>query len=157
MIYQFRDGSHVSSKLDAQACGDFIAALGTRAPSDIVEASRPKHAPTHAHFSWGITSGEAKMRVWEQEAGQLVRAIMVKREDKPDAPPLPAFVSVMKRDSLDRGYVPVVEALSDDEYRLQVLAEAKSALIAWRRRYRDLEELGRVFEAIDQLTLPVAA
>lgn len=155
-VYQFRPGSHVSKKLDAQSCGVFIESLHSRAPREIVEASRDKTAPTHSHFSWDITGNEAKMRVWEQEAGQLVRAILVYQDDQPASTALPAFVSIIKRDSDDRSYVPTYEALSDADYRSQVLDEAKSALFAWRRRYHDLEELARVFVAIDQLTLDEA-
>lgn len=157
MIYQFSEGSHVSRKLDAQQCGAFIAALGTRDPAAIVEASRPASAPTHAHFPWKMTGREAKQIVLERAANQLVRSIRVVREDRPDLPALPAFVSIVYRDSEERAYMPTYQALGDAEYRVQVLSEARSSLLAWRRRYHELEELGRVFEAIDQLTLDEAA
>ena len=58
------------------------------------------------------------------------------------------FVSVRRDD--DRSYTSVAHALSDEELRAQVIADAWRELVAWRQRHAELIEFARIFAEIDQ-------
>lgn len=159
MIYEFAPGSRIPRGLDPQACGEYIDAMPSRSPADIVAASRDPMAPTHGAFSWTISGAAARQKVWELEAGHLVRAIRIVVEDvvdddSTDPARLPAYVSIVERDAERPTYLRTYEALSDVDYRLQVLADAKRELLSWRRRYGHLVELARVIDAINEATQP---
>lgn len=167
--YVFRSGARISGPLDAQAIGEWLARLAVQhgrevaPPEVIVDAARDVDSPAHRWFSWDMDPGEAVQRQLEEEARRLVRTIVIVREDDDDGPmrPIPAMVSVVSRADGARGYMPTIVALSDADYRAQVLSDALNAFQALRFRYADLKELSRIFEAVDEATeqqrLPISA
>jgi sulfur transfer protein SufE len=50
---------------------------------------------------------------------------------------------------MQQGYVDTIRALSSEQMRKQVIADALRQLKGWQRRYRMIVELSRVAEAID--------
>lgn len=64
-----------------------------------------------------------------------------------DGEPVRAFVVVTIDDS--EGYQSLRVAMSDEAMRQQVVARAKRELAEWRERYRELNELAKVFAALD--------
>lgn len=150
MIYQWKPGTH--HKLDAQAAGEELERIrtwhnGRLEAVAVVEASRDPGAPLHTAFEWDNAKAADQWRL--DQAGTMIRHIAVVIE-KPDGEQgsIRAFVSV-RRDE-DRSYTSVAHALSDDELRAQVLQQAWRELEAWRHRYAELVELGKVFSLIDQ-------
>lgn len=150
MIYQWKPEAHV--KTDAQAAGEELERIRTfnngklDAPA-VVEASRDPSAPLHPEFEWNDVKAATAWRI--EQASYLIRHITVDVEsDRGEQVPVRAFVSVT-RDS-DRSYTSIGHALSDTDLRAQVLRQAWAELEAWRKRYAELIELGKVFSLIDQ-------
>ena len=152
MIYAFKSGSYIPASVDPAAAYTRIARLreeGLSTPGDIVDDARPEDSPLHDAFTWADDEAAEKYRL--QEARHLCNSIIIIRDEAPESLGAPAFVSVVDHRTFDRTYVTTIEAYSDEEYRLQMLADAKSGLLAWRHRYHQLDkELGRIFAVIDE-------
>lgn len=156
MVYRFAVGAHLPKGLDAQTVGDRLAQLrddlgaGFR-PGAVVSDAESALSPLHPAFTWD--DGEAARKRREDEARYLIRHVVVVREaETPDQQPreVRAFVSVVERVSEQDRYMPVVQAMSDDEYRDQIVDRALREAIAWRHRYEDIKEFSRIFAAIDR-------
>lgn len=145
----------------AQVAGEELARIEARdggvVPSVLVEESRPEDAPLHPAFTWDEEQAAAKCRL--MEAARVIRTVRVVATD-PDTgrrTKPPAFVSVVRRETQQREYVAAARAMSDEEYRLCVLAEALAQLDGLRRRYEGLRELQPVWDAIQAGTAAPAA
>jgi hypothetical protein len=150
MIYQWK--SEARLKVDSQVAGEELERIrtwnnGRLDARNVVEASRDPGAPLHPEFDWNDETAAAAYRV--EQAKYMIRMITV-MTDVPDAEPaaIRAFVSVVRDE--DRSYTSIGHALSDQELRAQVLRQAWAELEAWRKRYAELIELGKVFSLIDQ-------
>ena len=151
MIYRFRPESRISPSVDPEAAYARIANLreqGRSTPGDIVEDARPEGSTLHDAFTWD--DGEAAEKFRLQEARHLCSAIIVIRDEDTGALQAPAFVSLVVNQTFDRAYVTTVEAYSNEMYRKQMLADAVSAIVSWKRRYSQLRELGHIFAVIDE-------
>jgi hypothetical protein len=162
-VYRFKEAAHLPTGLDAQLVGERIARLkelgGGFTAEKVVDDARSESSPLHAAFTWDDAVAAERQRL--SEAGYLVRSIVTirkeadgsEREDR-------AFVPVVVREVEERRYLPIATAMSDDDYREQVLRRALGEMLTLRRKYRDLEALARIFAAIDetaeQLTLVAA-
>lgn len=156
MIYKRSPYAHaLPDRLDYQVVGERLEHLRETlgagfAPSRVVEDARPEDSPLHeAGFTWDAT--EAHQKLLEQEAAYLVRNV-ISIDTGPDGVERTtrAFVSIVERESQERRYLPIVTALSDDEYREQILHTALKEALSWRRKYDELREFARIFEAIDR-------
>lgn len=156
MIYKFAGGAHLPKDMDPQAVGERLAHLrsdlgsGFRPAAVVDDASDPS-SPLHRAFTWD--DGEAARKRREDEARYLIRHVVVIREPvKPTEHPqeVRAFVSVIERESEEGRYMPVVQAMSDADYRDQLLSSALSYFISGRKRYAEFHELARIFAAIDR-------
>lgn len=151
MVYQWKDNGRRLA-IDAQIAGEELERIrtlnnGRLESKAVVDASRDADAPLHSAFEWDDLKAAEAHRVGQ--AAFMIRHIDVVVLDADDEPkPIRAFVSV-KRDD-DRSYTSVQHALSDEELRNQVIAQAWSELEAWRQRHAELVEFGKVFSAIDQ-------
>lgn len=161
MVYRFGQGARLAG-LDPQTVGERLAQLredlgpGFR-PAAVVEDATPDESPLHAAFTWDDTEAARKRR--EDEARYLIRHVYVVRPSQQDQPEreVRAFVSVLERQTEEDRYMPVVQAMSDDDYRGQIVDRALREAIAWRHRYEDIREFGRIFAAIDQTAAKRAA
>lgn len=149
MIYQWKPQTSVA--VDAQIAGEELERIrvahnGRLTQDDVVEAARPKEAPLHDAFEWNDRKAAHEFRL--QQAGYLIRMIVVAEPDESDRAPVRAFVNVERDD--DRSYTSTEHALSDADLRAQVLRRAMGELQAWKRRYEDLTELARLFAAVDR-------
>lgn len=150
-VYRWKPG-YPTRELDAQTVGDELEAIrgahGAITPDLVVEAATPEDAPLHPAFEWDDTKAATEHR--RAQARGLIRAVVIQHPRHPNTPEatVRAFVAVRAQDS-QRVYTSTVEALEDEDLRLQVLARAMNDLLAWRRRYRALQELADMFQAID--------
>lgn len=161
MIYQFSKAARLPKGLDPQAIGERLERLakhGGYTPADVVDDARSESSPLHPAFGdlWDLTPDEAMQRVLEERAAYLSRhmRIVVIRKDDDGASvseQRPMTVSIVERASDERRYIPVVTALSDADYREQVLEEAYRYFWAGRERYKNISELARVFKVIDEV------
>lgn len=149
MIYNWKPRAQI--KIDAQAAGAELENIrlahnGRLETGDVVSAARDKASVLHDHFEWDDVAAAEKFRL--EQAGYLIRSIEVIVEEGDVANPIRAFVSVT-RDS-DRSYTSIQHAMSDDELRQQVIAQAWSELEAWRQRHAELIEFAAIFSVVDQ-------
>ena len=149
MIYQWKSGARLG--IAVQVAGEELERIRTynngRLESEmVVDAARAPENPLHPVFEWDDEAAANKFRI--EQAKYLIRSVEVVVENRPDAPPLRAFVSVVRDD--DRSYTSVSHAMADANLRQQVLLQALKELEAWRQRYAELVELANVMVAIDE-------
>ena len=118
---------------------------GELRPAQIVAESRPASAPLHPMFEWSDTRAAALYR--EQQAAYIVRRIEVVSGPGQQGP---EYVNVVIADDEgnDRLYVPVSVAITDRDYRQQVLSDALQQLKGWQARFSYLSEFGPIARAI---------
>lgn len=150
--YSWKAASGIA--IDAQAAGGAIEDLRGRVgghvlPADVLEHARSANSPLHGAFEWD--DGEAAHRYRIQQAGHLLRSLVVHVRFEPRAEPKPvrAFVNVVNRETDRRGYVSLPDAMSDADYRAQVIQQAWRELHSWREKYREYSELAAVTSAIE--------
>lgn len=148
--WAWRDGAHV--RIDANQAGRELENIrkandGRLTPSDVLERARSANSALHDHFEWDDTKAAEQHRLGQ--AGELIRSITIDvSRSNLATKPVRAFVSV-ERDG-ERSYTSTLVAMSDKDLRSQVLRRAWDELEAFRRKYQGLEELARVFAAMDE-------
>lgn len=150
----------IAMRADAQKVGEELDALheqheGVVTPQNVVDAARSEQSEMHGLFTWDDT--EAAKRHRQGEARFVMRNIMVvvhstgdkNTAEPPKAIPVRALVNAVTDNG--RGYMPITVGMAQSNIRDQILATALKELEAWRRKYDTLEELAKVFEAIDAI------
>lgn len=138
----------------AQVAGERLEQIAERngnvlRPCDVVDDSRPEQAPLHPCFTWDDETAAEKYR--EDEARRIIHTVYVVRppDDEEQEPrPQLAYVHVSLPNER-QSYMGVARVMGDQELREQALTEAWTQLRAWRQRYAHLEELARIFGAVD--------
>ena len=167
-VFQFRDGSQLHG--DAQAAGERLHAIkaskSALTPELVLADASAKRSPLHAYFEWDDTEAAQKYRL--AQAGHLIRSVVVTFEEveppserqvslqgvaaAPLSParPVRAFLPIRDEEG-QSSYVPTQEAMADGDMRRQVLERAHAEMAAVGRKYRELQELSGVFQALDQV------
>ncbi len=106
-------------------------------PQEVVNQSRPVGAPLHSHFQWDDDKAGEAYRRWQ--ARLLIRDVSVKYSGTK----VNAFysVNVIIRGKSQRGYVSLVNVLSNKELKQQVLKNALRELGYWKTKYQNYKEL----------------
>lgn len=162
MVYQFSASARMPKGLDAQAIGMRLARLRNASgpgftPADVVTDARKPTSPLHPAFGdlWDLAPDEALQRVLEDRASYIARHVRIVVERQVDGLTVheqrPMTVSVVERTTSERRYLPSVTAMSDEDYREQVLEEAYRYFWAGRERYKNIAELARVFRVVDEV------
>lgn len=123
-------------------------------PEYVVNEAKKKTSPLHSYFDWDNTTAASKWRL--EQARYLIRMIEVVyvKESKPDGTDEVCVVRAyhpIERDG-EKQYTSVIQIMADPDLRQQLLKQAMAELKAWRKKYDDLKEFSRVFEAMDALT-----
>lgn len=120
----------------------------------VLEEAVNKESPLHEVFEWD--NGKAATLYRLQQANALISHIdvMIIRDGQEERHQ--AFVNVVieeggKNSHYLRGYLSIEEAMTNDNYRAQVLATAVSELTYWREKYKSYQELEIVFRSISSL------
>lgn len=153
MKYEWRHGYHA---VKAQVAGEEMERIkeangGLLTPAALVEASRPEDTPMHDCFTWDHWRAAELYR--QEEARREIRSLATVYEPHEEPASTIAYVHIELRGPEGEsrpGYVSTAQALTDEEYRRQVVADALSLLEGTVTRYQDLAELRGVFEAIEQ-------
>lgn len=141
-------------KCDPQAFGEAIETLatdGTVTPDRVVSYAAPETSPIHDGFEWDdVAAGEA----WrKQQARQYLGSVRVRMTE--DAQPERVTYHV-KTAELGDVYVTKERIMSDASLQTLVLNQAMGVLRSAREKYRDVEALANVWNAVDQLDMDVA-
>jgi hypothetical protein len=148
MEYSWKPGSRV--KLKAQVVGEHLTALRERRggrlfASDVVIEAKRKRSVLHDYFEWDDATAAGMFRV--ERARYLIGSVEVTVVEE-QAGPVRAFVSVTTKEVAH--FTTIAAALSDEELRSQVLAQAFKDMEAFTKKYRGLEELVGVLAAMER-------
>lgn len=147
-VYDFRPGRSIKG-LSPQVLGEELerirSARGSLTRAIVLEEATPPDSPLHVAFPWDDAQAAHEHRL--QLAGRLVTSVRVLNSPVAQAPP--AFVSVRTPDK-GRSYVPTVEAMSDEELRVRVLAEARQFIESLERRYAHFQGIADVLGRLKQ-------
>jgi hypothetical protein len=153
--YKIKYAAAAARGLDAEVVGatmeKIVARDGGLTPHAVVLEAKPKRHPLHDFFLWDDAAAGAAYR--EKQAGYLIRAVVRVEDDSPRE--VRAFVSIdaeRTEDDEDPGraiYQPIQVVMADPDMREMVLHRALMELDAWKRKYRDLEELVDVVRAAE--------
>lgn len=135
---------------------------GHLTPEAVLKNAKSERSPIHKYFTWDDSEAAKRWRL--TQAGMLIRMVKVNVEMHDNDKPLVcrAFVNVASTERNDEGeaaggvYVPLAVALKVDDYRTQMLENARSELAAFKRKYAVLQELAGVFGEIDKFNLIAA-
>lgn len=120
---------------------------GVLLPNDVVAAAKSTKSPLHGQFTWDDSRAAHEYRL--EQARHLIRVAVTILEPTGDRE-VRAFVSLRNdRANVGGGYRAIVDVLSSDKLRAQMLAEARADMLAFQVKYSSLEELAGVFKAIE--------
>jgi len=162
MVYSFKRSSRLPATLDAQSIGEELAQIREDAgagfsPRSVVEAARDEDSALYPAI-FDCTDEEAAERHWEERASFIVRMVVVAYEDDANAPrQTNAFVSVIEHETQEPRYLPVFVAMSDEDYRRQIVDQCLDSLLQVRHKYAEYKEFARVFAAIDKTASKIRA
>ena len=128
---------------DAQKCYEEIGSTNITA-EEVVERAKDPNSELHKCFEWDDKIAAEKYRL--QQARVLICNLVFVEDDEENEPVRVFHISTEK--SI---YKPTKLILQQpDEYQA-LLGRAKQELYAFQRKYKTLQELDGVFEAIDLL------
>jgi hypothetical protein len=146
--YIFRDGPLTipnAKKASAQKIGTALAQIaeqqkGRLTPPAVVEAARSNRHPLHQYFEWDNDVAAEAYRL--DQARTLIRSVAVV-DDNEDSKP--AYLSIS--DKAGTSYRAVEEVLDSAELQSAVLAAAERDLIAFEKRYRQLQDICEIISS----------
>lgn len=145
IAYKWKPGSfhgRTSAQVAGEVCGQ-LEAEGRLNAETLVEVSRPEDAPLHGEFNW---DDEAAAEEWRKhQARHLINSIEIVVETRE---PVRAFYTLERKSS---AYTSIMTIKSQPGSYQLLLKQARSELAAFRRKYRQIAELGALFEAIDRI------
>ena len=111
----------------------------------VVKAAKPVKSPIHDDFEWDDKEAADKYRL--EQAGQMIRSIVVYEEEDPEEQEKEVPVRVyhvvkddLRADEKDKHatYLSVKNIMDEPEYRVQVLDEATADFTAFVNKYNRL-------------------
>ena len=149
----YRWGDHASThKVDADVAGKVMEELADGpglTAQNLVNISRPEDAPLHPCFEWNDGIAAEHYREWQ--ARKIIGAIEIVREDAPKSEPtaIRAFHALRMEET--EGYEHIENIMSDEEKRERLFELAKRDMSIFKEKYRDLQKLSKVFDAMDEV------
>lgn len=137
-------------KVDAQVVGEMLEDMHSRGievtPEVLLDAGRSEDSPIHNEFEWNDGIAAEKYRV-EQARLLISHVRIVREEEEPQTYKERGFVPIPGG---NRVYVPLQTALGKEEYRNHLLKQARNDAEIFLAKYRRLEELAKVNEAMTE-------
>jgi len=115
---------------------------------DVVKFAENPDTTLHGEFEWDDDEAAHKYRVFQARNIIRVTVTVIEETDTEHK----AYVS-LPSDQKKRGggYRPLVSVLSNADRRAELLEQAKNELAVFKKKYKDLTELSKVFDAISSL------
>lgn len=117
-------------------------------PEAVVAAAKKPTSAMHGWFTWD--DGEAAEKWRLHQARNLLRVTVEYLADDKAEEPVRVFVSL--RSDAGVGYRRTADVMTDDELRDGLLSEARDDMESFKAKYRRLNELSAVFEAMEAAT-----
>lgn len=151
----FKDGARFRSGFDREAGAMRLKALldrhGNLDVDVVIKDAKRETSPLHPAFIW--EADEALLHSHVITAQKLLTnfvTVTIAEDGRRDEFRAAVPVRILEDDE-KRVYVSRDEAMSNVDYRGQVLTQAKNELFAFQRKYASLKELASIFAAIDTL------
>ena len=123
---------------------------GVLRPEDVVEFARNERTALHADFQWDDTEAAQQFRLWQ--ARQVIRLTLTVVDSPAGKQSIPMYVSlVTDRQKPGGGYRPLVDVMSAEDLRDELLRQALGELKTVRKKYQQLQELRPIFRAIEKV------
>lgn len=120
---------------------------GICSPQMLVDSARSEEDDLHEAFEWDdFRAAESHRR---QQARWLIGSIRIVDDGQPSGAPAFVHVKVVDENGGSEGYVDTATLRTNDEMRAFAIAEARKYLSGARKRYGHLNELTKVWDAID--------
>ena len=137
-------------KVDAQVVGELFEDMSNKGieitPEAVVEIAKDVNSPIHNEFEWDDTIAAAKYR--NEQGRLLIGHVRIVREEEPEQPYKErGFVSIPGGNHV---YVPLQTALGKEEYKNHLLKQAKNDSEVFLAKYRRLEALAGVVQAMTE-------
>jgi hypothetical protein len=160
MEIRFKKGSRIKSKPEivhaelerVREIGDGDLSLQV-----LVDESKPKDAALHGEFIWTNTTAANHWRLYQ--ARQVTQSLEVVHEK---GPPTRAYESVRvveaevnKPVKIRHVFRTIDDVMANPDTRDELLAQAFREGAAFRKRFHGLQELAKVFAALDDVLLKV--
>ncbi len=121
---------------------------GTLRPEAIVAfAENNTESALHSEFEWDDSRAAHLHRL--DQARHIIRVHISVNE--PVSVPMRTYVSLRSDRRAGRGYRRLVDVMSEEQHRQELLLAAWDELRTFERKYRALAELTPVFEALDRM------
>ena len=150
--YKFRVNGLVkaSAEVTGKVCKDLIDSDGAVTPKRLVEVSKPKDAPLHDEFEWNNTIAGQKYR--EEQARQIIKNVVIiqisEEEEKPKQ--IKCWVNsdraFVPTDERQHKYLTIDTALSNSEWRDNLIKAAKRDMVSFIAKYKRLNELANIIK-----------
>lgn len=135
----------------AQQVGEMLDELSRSAsgltPQSLIEANRAEGTLLHDVFEWRDDIAAEKYR--QEQARAIIRNIVIVEQttDEEERAPVRGYVSAPGGESR---YVTMQSALTEEKYRAKLLEDAKRNVKFFTAKYRRLEELASVTDAMER-------
>lgn len=162
-IVRYRAGfqQKVDAKTAYEACSKIIGACtkGDNYCQAVVNAARDEKSVLHPEFEWDDeVAAEAHRRA---QAAKLLRSFEIIYDNHVPARAFESFEVTFDDQpaaaARGRVYLAIDDAMADPSARQQLLERAMSEFRSARQRYAYMEELARIFAAIDDLDQDAAS
>ena len=128
--------------------------------STLVTESKPKAAALHDEFEWSNAKAANRYRV--EQARYIVRSLEVTYDENE---PTRAYqsVRVVEAEAADKPakvkhvFRSMEDVMKDPETRDELLGQAIRDALAYKKRYHALQELAKVFAAMDEVLMEIQA
>lgn len=157
-LYEAREGAPFNSE-DAQEIGEFISRCKNKTTAGILD--KIKENPEHTiskYIEWDDTIAAENHRL--QTVRNIVNHIevtIVKLDGKPKE--LEVAISAFKSISVNgkREYVPINDVFKNQDWKSQIMSQAKRELENWSERYRQYQILSRQVKKIKAIAADLLA
>jgi len=119
---------------------------GSVLPQQVVEFAIDETTELHSYFEWDENEAAAKYRLHQARTLLRVHVRLILPNGDPEN--VRAFVSLTDDRRNRNGYRPMVSVLEDEELRRALVIDAIGELRVFERKYKALNELSAVFEAV---------
>lgn len=123
---------------------------GVLRPEDVVEFARDERTALHGEFEWDDKEAAQEHRLWQ--ARKVIRLVLTVVESPAGNQTVPMYVSlVTDRSRPGGGYRPLVDVMSSEDMREELLRQALRELKTVRKKYEQVRELRPIFRAIEKV------
>jgi hypothetical protein len=117
-------------------------------PGEIVKFAKDERSPLHKYFTWD--DGKAAFLYRKQQARGLIRRVVV-IPNEINQKQYKVYYSLQSDRSQGLGYRPLETVFKNENFKKELLEQAKKDMLMFKAKYSALTELSDVFESMDNL------